>query len=253
MLTIIKDYSKHKPVTPKGTTFRWEDNMQYKAMAKAPFAIGVARPDLLQIVLQSTDGKKHTYSRTGYENPEWNNAAWIKRSNEWIFQIIARVLNRKNPETSTARPAREPWSERECASAKLLIEARRRSTNRENLVPADWEAIAEEHNKKFVGQMLRVGERLVVNKREGHVLKRKAKEFITEDKQITARSAGALKTASKRWEDTANLEQASSEHPDTEMAENEVDQKEPEIDDEPLTEEESRFDDEGDDEEMGGM
>jgi hypothetical protein len=50
--------SKHTPIMPKGTKFRWEDNMKYWNIKKgSAFNLDTVTPQNLIITLTSIDGK----------------------------------------------------------------------------------------------------------------------------------------------------------------------------------------------------
>jgi hypothetical protein len=120
------------------------------------------------------------------------------------MQIIARRLNRPNPEKSTARETRAAWSERERDNVIQLAEQRLKRVTR--LRKNDWRDITEEHNKRFAGQMLKTGERLVIPLATlGKPAERAQKEFVTKDCVFTKRSLNGITSMVKRWPETKHL------------------------------------------------
>jgi hypothetical protein len=180
--------------------------MHYHELPKYPFKTGEEKPEMLIMRLMTTEGELREYPRIDLNNPQWDDAAWIRRSNEWWHQNIQRHLNRPNPTdpNNTARAPREPWSERELDNVKVLVE--RRLQEVDGLTFDDWNEIAKAHNKIFEGQTLRVGEKLIVNiYKNGGTPKKRTKEFVTQDQKFVSRSRGDVMTAYNRWKSSNNL------------------------------------------------
>jgi hypothetical protein len=216
---------------------------------------------LLVCTLKDTKGISYSFERTNHQNPEWNNKDWIKRSNDWWFQVIARRLDRPNPDESHARTTRSAWTERERYNVVALVQSEYQKKSK--LTSADWGKITTEHNKRFVGQMVRTGERYaIIAPEDRKVLKRKQKEFVSKDAEIKARTATAVQTMYKKWQTP------SREDDDVEMDEGDIETSEGEAagevinpgfisegDEEPVLKPDlkRKRDDDEDDEDFGGI
>ncbi|KAK0114651.1 hypothetical protein ONS95_014137 [Cadophora gregata] len=161
--------------TPRGTLKR-----RRSAKTNPPFAIkGVRMADNPKHTLNSLaevgkpddskmrfklkiigGGYTKAFRFEGRKNPEWDNKEWVNELNKWRIKILKRYFKAENAATNNKKSGpRVRWSYAELEYLRMQIRKRVRFTGT-TLSGKDWKKLTEQHNERFQGKMVRVGEKL---------------------------------------------------------------------------------------------
>ncbi|KAH8661538.1 hypothetical protein BGZ60DRAFT_530488 [Tricladium varicosporioides] len=193
-----QDSSKHAPVCGRNVHFKWEDN---RHIDESPFKVGQLEYKKVSFKLIDTNGKKHKFAYVRRQTMDWNKKEDIARADKWRKQIFNRRLNKGDGEKHL-RDRRPHWSEREKDSIATLVKERISTTGR-RLNTHDWTIIASEHNKKFAGTQVRIGEKLPISTTPKGGLTKGG--VVKVPHTITTRTAGAIYSQAQRWPDVKEM------------------------------------------------
>ena len=186
--------------------------MQYHDLGNTPFKLNTPRHELLILRLKATTGTVYNYEFPEKNSPDWSSQTFITRANRWFHQIIIRHLDNDpaNKKESTKRPSRPQWSLQEQNYLHDLIEQTLERSENGKLTEQDWDDITTKQNRRFVGDMMRIGQGFV----DLHAAKKDNNSggmrkgwgvTSTTNKAFVARPVGGCKAAIKYWPETKEM------------------------------------------------
>ena len=100
----------------------------------------------------------------GRKNSDWNNKEWVDELNRWRIKTLKRYYTTEDaaPNVKKTGP-RVRWSYAELEYLRMQIRKRVRSTGTA-LSGKDWKKLTEQHNERFEGKLVRIGEKLASGK-----------------------------------------------------------------------------------------
>ncbi|PVH87815.1 hypothetical protein DL98DRAFT_581051 [Cadophora sp. DSE1049] len=100
----------------------------------------------------------------GRKKPDWENKEWVDELNKWRIKTLKRYFTTEDaaPNDKKTGP-RARWSYSELEYLRMQIRKRVRSTGTA-LSGKDWKKLTEQHNERFQGKTVRVGEKLASGK-----------------------------------------------------------------------------------------
>lgn len=137
--------SKHTPLAPKGTAFKWKDNTH---IPRKPVIKGRVEKEKLEFEVIDTNGNYHERFFHKVDEAKWNDAHWISDANKWRSQAIRRLF--KNDPGFQVNEFREKWTAEEVEYLKSSILEKVTEVGRE-LTGNDWKELTRMHNMRFFG------------------------------------------------------------------------------------------------------
>jgi len=117
----------------------------------------------------------------GRKNPDWNNKEWVDGLKKWRIKTLKRYYTIEDaaPKVRKTGP-RVRWSYAELEYLRMQIRKRVRSTGTA-LSGKDWKKLTEQHNERFQGKLVRIGEKLASGKIavSEQVIERRSQPAIT--------------------------------------------------------------------------
>jgi hypothetical protein len=146
--------------------------------------------ELKKMVVRFKDvkGNVHEHAFPGRADKKWDNDGWIASLNKWRYQTLSRKFKY---DPTIKRGHRGKWTMQE----KVFIQGeilKRVEKNGDRLVGEDWKAVAEGHNERFAGTVVKKGEQLL-------------KGVAVKDYTITTRSQLAIRAAFDKMPDLVQM------------------------------------------------
>jgi hypothetical protein len=134
---------------------------------------------------------------------DWNDKKKLAQAHKWRKQVLDRTLNKhRGPGIDTSKKTRPHWTEREQGSVEYFI-SRQIREKRARLSQRDWQVISDNHNRRFVGKKVKVGEKTPSgkNNKGGMTKAGRVKTAHT----LPARTVNAIYSQAQRWPQTKAL------------------------------------------------
>lgn len=151
---------KHAPIAPRGTIILMSDNPDLEI---TPFKKNRVEPTKLKLKLKDTKGNIHNRFFPDKDEMKWNDPKWISEANKWRNQVIRRML--KHDPQYTNRSIRVKWGVREATALMSELQNKIEEVGNHRLTRAEWQALTEEHNRRFASMKIKVGDELVGGQR----------------------------------------------------------------------------------------
>ncbi|KAH7382991.1 hypothetical protein BKA64DRAFT_749088 [Cadophora sp. MPI-SDFR-AT-0126] len=156
----------------------------------------VGRPDdsKMRFKLKLVEGGyTKTFRFEGRKHPEWENKEWVDGLNKWRIKLLKRYFTTEDAALNKNKSSpRVRWSYAELEYLRMQIRKRVRSTGT-TLSGKDWNKLTEQHNERFLGKTVRVGEKLASGK------------IAVTEQVIEARSQAAITALFAKYEDLRHI------------------------------------------------
>jgi hypothetical protein len=157
----------------------------------------------LKLKLVATTGIKYPYEFIHRHTMDWNDKKKVAQAHKWRKQVLDRTLNKfRGQGVDTSKKTRPHWTEREQGSVEYFIQKQIRE-KRARLSQRDWQVISDNHNRRFVGKKVKVGEKTPSgkNNKGGMTKAGRVKTAHT----LPARTVNAIYSQAQRWPQTKAL------------------------------------------------
>lgn len=156
---------QRRPVRRQGDKYDLKDNGVDK-VDRTKAVLGPVDWEKLRMRLTTTNGYQNTYIYKKFEgiipDSAWKDPAFIAAVNKWKDQVLRRTkLMEKSPKGGIERRTKYTVQERDHLGYKIKKHMKKTGTK---LSGEDWQILAKEHNERWQGQKVKVGEKLTSGK-----------------------------------------------------------------------------------------